>query len=197
MQGCLRLLALFCASALLSGCLAPKMYIDPTLPKASKEDVTAATAPQPIQLLYEFQTRGSPNARGTDRSKDVVLSTVVQSGLFSTVGIEPQANQRRLLIVINNVPVTQDPGAKGVGVGLTLGLVGAVVTDGYECTATLMVPGAEPLKFNYTHALHTAIGNTSAPMGLTAEPSIREAIDKLVGQLTWSVLRDVSRSGSL
>lgn len=197
MRGLLRLLVLFCASVMLSGCLAPKVYIDPTLPKAAKADVTATTAPQPVQLLYEFQTRGAPNGRATSNTKENVLRTVTESGLFSSVGVEPQENQRRLVIVINNVPVTKDPGAKGFGVGLTLGLVGTVVTDGYECTATLFVPGAEPLKMEYKHALHSAIGNTEAPMGLTAEPSIRVGVDKMVDQLIWSILRDVSKSGRI
>ena len=197
MRGYLRLLVVLCASLLLSGCLAPKMYIDPTLPAASKADLSTSAAPQPIQLLYEFQTRGSPNARATAATKEKVFATATDSGLFSTVAAEPQANQRRLTIVINNVPITQDAGAKGVGVGLTFGLVGTVVTDGYECTATLAVPGAEPLKFEYKHAIHTSIGNTAPPMGLTPEPSAKEAGLKMVEQLTWSILRDVSRSGRL
>ena len=47
------------------------------------------------------------------------------------------------------------------------------------------------------HAIHSTIGNAPAPMGLTAEPTIRDAVNKLMEQLTLSILRDVSRSGRL
>jgi hypothetical protein len=197
MRGCLRLLVLLCASFMLSGCLAPKMYLDPTLPKVAKSDLATATAPQPIQVLYEFQTKGSANARATNITRDKVMATAGESGLFTTISADPQDNQRRLTIVINNVPITQDGASKGFGVGLTLGLVGTMVTDGYECTAVLSVPGAEAVKFQYTHAIHSTIGNASGPPGLTAEPTPRDAVNKLVEQITWSILRDVSRSGRL
>jgi hypothetical protein len=197
MKNCLRALALACASVLLSGCLAPKMFLDPTLPKAGKADVVAVAAPQPVHFLYEFQTRGSPNARATNLTKEKVTATVKESGLFSEVSEQARENQRRLTLVINNVPITNDAGAKGFGVGLTFGLVGAVVTDGYECTATLSAPGAEPVVYTYKHAIHSSIGNTAPPMGLTAEESPTIAVHKLVEQLTWSALRDLSKAGRL
>lgn len=197
MKNILRALALACVSFLLSGCLAPKMFLDPTLPKADKADVIAVAAPQPVHLLYEFQTRGSPNARATNATKERVAAAVKESGLFSEVSDQARENQRRLTIVINNVPLTDDAGSKGFGVGLTFGLVGTVVTDGYECTATLSSPGAEPVVYTYKHAIHSSIGNTAPPMGLTAEPSIQIAGQKLVDQLTWSALRDLSKAGRL
>lgn len=197
MQRTLRLLALVGVSLVLSGCLAPKMYLDPTLPRYVKADLTASPAPQPIQLLYEFQTRGSPNARATEQTKAKVLATVQESALFSEVAQQPQANQRRLTIVINNVPITQDVGSKGVGVGLTFGLVGTTVIDGYECIGTLSTPGAEPIVVNLKHAIHSTIGNTTPPAGMMAEASPAEAGQKLVEQITWAILRDVSKAGRL
>jgi hypothetical protein len=197
MRALLRPLALFGACLLLTGCFSPTMYVDPSLPSVSKSDLTSNAAPQPVQLLYEFQTKGAPNARGTELTKGKVLATVTESGLFTIVSGEPQADQRRLAIIINNVPVTQNAAAKGVGVGLTFGLVGNMVTDGYECTASYVSPGAEPLKFTYTHAIHSTIGNADGPPGLKAEPSTAAALGKVVEQLTWSALRDLSKSGRL
>jgi hypothetical protein len=193
----LRLLVLAALSLLLSGCLAPTLYVDRTLPPASKEDVVAKSAPQPIQFLYEFQTKGSANARATELTRERALNVVKDSAMFSTISGEPQANQRRLTVVINNYPITQDAASRGFGVGLTFGLAGTVVTDGYDCTAVLTVPGGQPLKLNFKHALHTAIGNTAPPAGLTAEPSIQDAITKVVTQLMWSIMRDVSKSNLL
>lgn len=196
MKRVLRLLALASASILLSGCLAPTMYVDRSLPPASKADVAAITSPQPVQFLYEFQSRGTANARATEGTRERVLGVVKDSGLFSVISAEPQANQRRLTVVINNFPVTEDAASKGFGVGLTFGLAGTTVTDGYDCNATLTVPGAAPVALQYKHALHTTIGNTSPPPGLTPEPSAQDAITKLLSQLMWSIMRDVSKSSA-
>lgn len=192
-----RLLVLVSASVLLSGCLAPTMYVDRTLPPASKADAPAKANPQPVQFLYEFQTRGTANARATEGTRERVLGVVKDSGLFSAISTEPQVNQRRLTVVINNFLVTEDAASKGFGVGLTLGLAGTTVTDGYDCKATLTVPGAEPVALQYKHALHTTIGNTSPPPGLTPEPSAQDAITKLLNQLMWSIMRDLSKSSAL
>jgi hypothetical protein len=191
--------ALLCVSAiLLSGCLSAKSYIDSTLPQASRQDVAAIPHPQPVQLLYEFRTRGTANARATDESSSHVYAVAGESGLFSEVSKAPVADGHRLTIVIDNVPITSedDAKAKGFGTGLTFGLVGTMVTDGYVCEATYTAPGLEPVKLKFNHALHTTIGNASGPPGLTGL-SPREASMKLVDQLAWSVMRDLSKSGKL
>lgn len=197
MKRILSLMLLASASVLLSGCLAPKMYIDTALPPASKADVAVKASPEPIQFLYEFQTRGTANARATENTRERALNVMKDSGLFSAISAEPQANQRRLTVTINNFPITQDAASKGFGVGLTFGLAGTTVTDGYDCRAVLTVPGAAPVSLQFKHALHTTIGNTSPPPGLVAEPSIQEAITKLISQLMWSIMRDMSKSGAL
>jgi hypothetical protein len=192
----LHLFVLASASVVLSGCLAPTMYVDQTLPPASKAEVAAKANPQPVQFLYEFQTRGTANARATEATRDRVLGVVRDSGLFSAISAEPQTNQRRLTVAINNFPVTEDAASKGFGVGLTFGLAGTTVTDGYDCKATLTAPGVEAVSLQYKHALHTTIGNTSPPPGLTPEPSAQEAITKLLNQLMWSIMRDLSKSSA-
>ncbi|MBL8377043.1 MAG: hypothetical protein JNM79_04185 [Burkholderiales bacterium] len=184
-------------ASMLSGCIAPTMYVDRTLPPASKADVVSPAAPAPVQVLFEFQTKASPNARATASTRDRVMTVIRDSGLFSSISEEPQANQRRLTITINNFPLTDDAASKGFGVGLTFGLVGTTVTDGYECKAILSVPGAPPMEFQYKHALHTTIGNTSPPPGMTPEPSVEEAITKMIQQLVWSIMRDISKSKAL
>jgi hypothetical protein len=100
--------------------------------------------------------------------------------------------------VIDNVPITDhnDAMAKGFGTGLTFGLIGTMVTDGYVCDATFSSPQGEPFKVQFKHALHTTIGNASGPPGLTGQ-SPELAAKALVTQLVYSVLRDLSKSGRL
>lgn len=197
MKRLFRLLTAGLLALALAGCISPTMYVDPGLPAASKADLTPRSSPQPIQFLYEFQTRGSANARATDSTKERALTVMKDSGLFSAISTEPQPNQRRLTVVINNVPITKDAVSQGFGTGLTFGLIGSTVTDGYECSAVLTVPGAQPLTLQFKHAIHTTIGNTTPPPGMTPEPSPQDAVTKLVNQLMWSILRDASKSNLL
>ena len=50
--------------------------------------------PQPVQLLVQFKTKGSPNAQVTKQIKPDVVSAVKDSGLFSEVS-DGLAAQRR------------------------------------------------------------------------------------------------------
>lgn len=184
-----------CAAALLSGCISAQSYVDAALPPADKASVQAASNPQPIQVLYEFRTRGTPNAKATELTSKTVMQAVKDSGLFSEISPAPVPSGRRLVITLDNVPITShdDAMAKGFGTGLTLGLVGSMVTDGYVCEATYSPGGSgDPVRFSYKHALHTTIGNASGPPGVVGRPP-KEAIEALVAQLAWSVLRDLSR----
>lgn len=69
-----------------------------------------------------------------------VYEQVSQSGLFSQVSYDPVPSGRKLSISINNIALTDNVAAKGFGVGLTFGLVGTMVTDGYICTVNYVEP---------------------------------------------------------
>src|SRR5690242_5223371 len=49
------------ACATLSGCLSAKMYVDPKLPVVSKADMPVVPQPRPVQVLFEFRTKGNAN----------------------------------------------------------------------------------------------------------------------------------------
>lgn len=187
------LVALFLVLSL-SACISPKSYIDPALPVLRMEDLQPVTQPQPVHLLYEFRTKGTPNAAGTGHTKTTVVDTVTKSGLFSTVSETPVAGGRTLTVVIDNIEITKDAVSKGFTTGLTFGLVGSTVTDGYVCTATYSAPGAQPKTRTVNHALHTTIGKATPPAGLTAM-SPKEAIPIVVRQLTLNALQALSKEG--
>ena len=178
----------------LSGCISPQSYIDPALPVLRAEDLPRVAQPRPVQVLFEFRTKGAPNAAATGHTKSTVMETVSASRLFSEVSETPVAGGRTLALVIDNVPVTEDAAQKGFATGLTLGLVGTTVTDGYVCTATYSAPGAAPKTRSVKHALHTSIGNTTPPAGLTAmKPA--DAIPILVRQMTLNALQALRKDG--
>jgi hypothetical protein len=178
----------------LSACISPTSFIDPALPVLRHEDLQPVAQPQPVQLLYEFRTKGAPNAAATGHTKATVAETVTKSGLFSSVSETPVASGRTLALVIENVEVTKDAASKGFATGLTFGLVGTMVTDGYICTATYSAPGAKPKSASVNHALHTSIGNTTPPPNLKPMTPA-ESIPIVVQQLTLNALQALRKDG--
>ena len=186
------------AALLLQGCISAKSFVDPVLPKASKADVAAVASPQPVQALFEFRSKGVANAAATQMLNDSVYGALRSSGIFSEVSTTPVTGGRRLVITIDNVPITNDSDAmaKGFGTGLTFGLVGTMVTDGYACEATYTGANGEASKLSYRHAIHTTIGNASGPPGIEGKTP-NEAAKDVASQIAWSVVRDLSKGGKL
>ncbi|MFO3703767.1 hypothetical protein ACI6Q5_01990 [Xanthomonas codiaei] len=182
---------LMCAS--LSACLTMKSYVDPALPVVAQDQFTAPRAPAPVLVLFEFRTKGSANARATEAMRSRVIAAVAQSHQFGQIdGNAPNAGQLR--VVIDNVPLTDAAAAKGFGTGLTLGLAGSMVTDGYVCTASYTRAG-KTIQATVKHALHTTIGNKAGPAGLPARTPA-EAANVVVDQLVFNALNTLAAQGA-
>ena len=186
--------AFACLALLLGGCVSRQSYIDPALPTLRSTDIPPVASPKPVQLLYEFRTKGAPNARATEHTKETVSDTVAKSGLFSQVSPTPVGNGGLLAIVIDNIALTDDAAGKGFRTGLTFGLMGNMVTDGYVCTATYTPPGGAPVNATVRHALHTTIGNTEGPPGLQPV-KLQEAIPEMIRQMTLNALQGLRKAG--
>jgi hypothetical protein len=172
-------------------------YVDSGLKDVPPEKLKKAAAPKPVQLLFEFQTKGATNARATDGLKEKITEMVKNTGLFSQVDSAPANNGSVLSIVIDNVPLTDNPGGKGFVTGLTFGLAGTAVTDGYICTIEYL-PEARASKISTTvrHAIHTTLGATSAPVNGVKSASIQEALDTMLRQIVTNGLNDVASNPS-
>jgi hypothetical protein len=175
----------------LSACISPKSFVDPALGEIKTSDFAKPAKQESVQLLVEFQTKGSPNARATEMLRPKVLEQVSQSGLFNQVSYEPAASKRTLSFVINNVALTDSVAAKGFGVGLTFGLVGTMVSDGYVCKVILTEPGKPQIAREVKHALHTTIGNKEGPPGLSAMAPV-DAANIVIRQMIAASLKQVS-----
>ncbi|HVI59817.1 MAG TPA: hypothetical protein VM619_13235 [Luteimonas sp.] len=179
----------FVSCLMLSGCLSTKMYVDPALPTVAKADIQPAAEPRPVQLLFEFRTKGNANAKATAEIRPRVVAAAAESGLFSTVSQAP-ADGGVLTVTIDNIVLDDAAMAKGFGTGLTFGLVGSMVTDGYVCTASYSRDGITT-QAEVKHAIHTTIGNHAAPEGLTPmEP--QAAVHKAMDQIAWNLLKQLS-----
>jgi hypothetical protein len=147
-----------------------------------------------VQLLWEFQTKGVANARATEALKARVREQIVASGLFGNVSDAPNTGGALLSVTVNNVPLSDDAARKGFVAGLTFGIAGQTVGDGYECTLryTPGRSGAPPLERSGKHVIYTSLGSGSPPPGSMKMSSIDEAVTTMLRQLISRTLNDLS-----
>jgi hypothetical protein len=181
-----------CALALLTSltaCISVTPYVDNGMPEVPASQFKKTEPAHPVQVVFEFQTKGVANAKATAAFKQQVTDQVKASGVFSDAAVLPVEGGALLSVVINNVPLTDNAAAKGFGTGLTFGLVGSEVADGYVCTATYSSgQGAAPVVRTERHVIRSTIGNASAPAGATRASSMTEAATLMTHQLLSHVL---------
>jgi hypothetical protein len=179
----------------LTGCA--NIYVDGATQEVDAAKYKRAAPPHAVQLLVEFQTKGVANARATEHVKARILDQVKRSGIFSAVEEAPVNGGALLAITINNVPLQDDAFAKGFVTGLTFGLAGSQVSDGYVCTATYTpVRGAAPIIKQARHAIHTTVGAAAAPGNATKVDNVDAAVSTMTRQVVSNVLNDVTNDSS-
>ena len=175
----------------LAGC--GTFYVDGGTKDVDPSRYRKAEPAHAAQVLFEFQTKGVSNARVTELLKARVIEQVKASGIFSAVSEAPVAGGALLSITVNNVPTDDQAFSKGFVTGLTFGLVGSQVSDGYVCTAKYSgAEGSPPVVKLARHLIHTTIGATGPPPNAIKAPSLMEAVTIMMRQIVGTVLLDVS-----
>jgi hypothetical protein len=185
------------AAISLSGCATA--YVDGALKNANLSEVQKPAQPTDAQLLFTFQSKGTANARATEALKGDVSKLVEQSGLFAVVGADPALSGSIINITLNNVPITDqgDAAAKGFATGLTFGLVGSAVTDGYICTIEYVPPGGGAKVSKTTrHAIHTTMGAKGAPENGVKAKNLEDAVRTMTRQVIIEALKELSKDPS-
>lgn len=181
------------ACTLFAGCA--NFYVDNGLRDADSAQLKKPASPKPVQLFFNFQTKGSPNLRATELYKSQVTQLVAQSGLFSRIEDVASPDTGTLQITINNVPLSDNAAAKGFVTGLTLGLVGNTVGDGFVCDLQYKANDASaPIHAQVNHAIYTSLGATSGPEAATKASGLQEAGSTMVRQAVKSLLKKLSDS---
>jgi len=184
-------LASFLAVAL-SGCATA--YVDGGTPEVPKSQFNQPAKLEPVQVLFEFQTKGVANAKATEMLKARVITQVQDSGLFKVASEQPAANAGMLSIALNNVPLSDDAFSKGFLTGLTFGLAGSKVSDGYVCTAKFSpANGGAPITKSARHAIHTTLGAAATPGNAIKADNHTEAAFTMTRQVVSQVLNDLSK----
>jgi len=188
-------LVLLAAAAALTGCAS--VYVDSNTKEIAAASYKKPAQAKPVQLVFEFQTKGAPNTRATDLLKAQVLDQVKASGLFSSVEQAPVAGGALMSITLNNVPLTDDAFTKGFVTGLTFGLAGSQVSDGYVCTVKyLSNDKPQAITKVARHAIHTVIGAGAAPANGVKADNPEAAARTMTRQVVSTVLNDLSQDAS-
>jgi hypothetical protein len=190
-------LGLFTLSLLLLGlgCISPKSYVDPALPKVEAASINRDD-PKIVALEAQFFRQGKRLPKADAQVQNQVRTQLLASGAVKEVLARPDPALPLLHVELNNVGDTGAAVGKGIGTGLTFGLVGSRVTDGYVFTAILKRPGQPDLQKIYNHAIHTTIGNKKGPEGL--EPMTTQlAFEKVVEGLVLNMVKDFQAEGAL
>jgi len=180
-------------SLMLAGCISPKSFLDPSFPKVAYEDLNKTSEPLRIKLVVEFQRNGQPYPKADTTLRDNAERILRASGVIVPAA---DAGQGEVKIVVNNIADLGSASAKGFGTGLTFGLVGSTVTDAYELSIFITFNGKTISRTAVKHAIHTAIGNTSAPPNLEAVP-VNVAFERVLEQMLLRALQDMQQSGEL
>ena len=183
------------ATLLGTGCISATSYVDSALPKINIANLKPTAVKRPVRLFFEFQTNGSTNFTVTKNLLPHVVSVLERSNLFSHVVTQGSAD-RKIFITINNFPITKDAASKGFRVGLTFGLSGTMVTDGYKMDVVYKRVEGPELRKNYNHALHTTIGNADGPPGVVGMPP-GDAVKKVMEELILNLLNDLIKEGEI
>jgi hypothetical protein len=187
------LLAVLSIAAAASGCISTKSYVDPTFAHARYEDLKHPTVALALKVDVEFRRNGVHFPRGDAETRGTAERTLRGTGLITPT---PSGSDGDIKVMVNNVGDVGAAVGKGVGTGLTLGLVGSTVRDGYEMTVTLTTNGKAVEKTGYTHQLISTVGNASGPPGLTpTTPSA--AYGTIVEQMLLNAIQDFQSDGLL
>ncbi|MCU7937586.1 MAG: hypothetical protein KZQ99_22475 [Candidatus Thiodiazotropha sp. (ex Dulcina madagascariensis)] len=177
--------------AALTGC--SSFYVDGMAKEIPVSQYQRIEPIHPVQVLFEFQTNGVTNAVATSALKMSVIEQIQASGLFSTVSEDPAPGGALLGITLNNVAVMDEAFSKGFVTGLTFGLAGSQVSDGYVCTATYSNgTDAPPIVKRARHAIHTTIGASAAPADTVKVANLDEAVTLMTRQIISNVLNDLT-----
>ena len=186
--------AFLAMSMTLQGCISLHSYVDPQYHHAGYGDLVRPAPPYTLSVKVEFERNGQPKPAAEHEVRADIERSLRASGMVVPYdGTVPAEGE--ISFMLNNVTDIGNAAAKGFGTGLTFGLVGSHVTDGYEMTVRL-TQGSVVTERVYQHAIQSTVGNASPPPGMTAV-SLSTAINQVIDDLVLNSLKDLQSAGML
>lgn len=169
-------------------------YVDSSVKEIPAADYKKPVTPMPVQLTFEFQSKGVANAAVTKMLMAQVTEEVKGSGLFSEVKDTPVPNGAQLYLVLNNVPLADSASkTRAFVTGMTFGLAGSQAGDGYICTLKYIPnSGTTPITETARHAIYTTLGAKGAPANGIRMDNMDMAARTMTKQVVSHVLNALS-----
>jgi hypothetical protein len=168
-------------------------YIDMEMGEIKPEEKMTVAAPQPAQLLVEFQRDAATNPKGTKQITPIITEDIKATGLIGATSETPPPNGARLSVLINAV---EDKGLNGkaFAAGFTFGLGSGVVDNIYYTMTISYLPaaGAPPITRTLKRRLVFKYGNIAVPPGLLQAKSLMEGLKTLMRQMIDHGLHDIA-----
>ena len=184
----LRLLALaLMLSTLPQAAQAMKFYVAYALGEVKPEEKVTPAKPQPVQVIFEFQRDGKPNAKATKVVTPWAMEDLKATGAFSEVTDAPTANGAIISIKFNNLVIKEEldkAKKQAFGAGLGFGLFGGVLAVDHYLVSIDYVPatGAAPIHTEVKHELYSKYGKKDVEVPGTEYKTADEAVKVLVRQ---------------
>jgi len=122
-------------------------YVGDGLTDVSAQDKAVVANPQPVQLIFQFDTKGAPNARATKLLKQHVIDDLKATGAFAQISDGPTSNGAILGVTIDDVATPADLArAEGQGAvtGATFFIAGSNITEHYQSTLEYVASPTSP-----------------------------------------------------
>lgn len=188
------LVALLSAVAALLALVTPhaafamKFFVANALGEVKPDEKVTAAKPKPVQVIFEFQRDGKPNARATKVVKPWALDDIKGTKNFTDVGEAPVADGALLSIKFNNLVIKEEldkTKKQAFGAGLGFGLFGGVVaTDHYVVTIEYVpATGTAPIRTEVKHELYSKYGKKDVEIPGTEYAKADDAVKVLVRQV--------------
>ncbi|MBY0394134.1 MAG: hypothetical protein K2Q27_12825 [Novosphingobium sp.] len=184
----LRLVALaVMLSTLPQAAQAMKFYVANALGEVKPEEKVTPAKPQPVQVIFEFQRDGKPNAKATKVVTPWAMEDLKGTGAFSEVTDAPTANGAIISIKFNNLVIKEEldkAKKQAFGAGLGFGLFGGVLAVDHYLVSIDYVPatGAAPIHTEVKHELYSKYGKKDVEVPGTEYKTADEAVKVLVRQ---------------
>jgi hypothetical protein len=175
------------AALLPANAQAAKWYYDNALGEVGSDEKVEPAQPAPVQLLFEFQTNGKPNARATKVVKPWAVEDLKGTGAFTEVVDAPAANGAVLSIKFNDVVDPEELKKlkkQAFGAGFSFGLFSGVVAVDHYVVTFEYIPssGSAPITTEVNHAVYMKYGKTDVEIPGTEVKKADQAIKTVVRQ---------------
>lgn len=170
------------------------VFVGSSLSDLKPEERVTVAQPGPVQLLFEFRTKGAPNLQGGKQLKPDVVAAVKASGLFSEVSDGPTPNGAILNVVIDDVVTpaeTQAAATKGAITGATLFIAGSNIREHYTCVIDyLPSPAAQKITRTAEHSIVVQMGliNSVPTDAVKVDGGIKGAVAVMTRQIVANPL---------